>query len=86
MNARNGEPFLRGKRELRLAHDEDVAFQVGDQLHLTVEQGVLETDLREHQQHRERNAHQRDGQTTPVVREIFPSQRCFAFVIHGHYY
>jgi len=47
--------------------------QVIDEFGLTVEQGILKTDLRKHQQHSKRNAANRHHQPTPIVRQVLPS-------------
>ena len=56
--------------------------QIVHQFHLAVEQGFLKTDLGKHQQHSKSDAGHGYRQTTPVVRQVLPGQRCLANSLH----
>ena len=82
MDPRNRKTLFCRQGKLRLADQENISLQIVDQLHLAVEQGVLESYLAEHQEHRESDAGYRDREPTPVVRQVLPSQGCFAESMH----
>ena len=77
-----GNRFSEARVNFALLIKKDVPFKIVDQFDLTVEERVLESDLRKHQQHGKRDATYGHHQPTPIMRQVLPSQWCFAVGFH----